>query len=150
MRINHYFNLSEDMALKLIELQQQAYQVEAALINYPKLPPLAETTKDLLVDSLKWYVATNDHDVMGAVAIDIKPSYWELNKVIVSPNFFRKGIGRRLIQEVKERAQAPIFVTTASHNLPAVNLYKSEGFQPFKNERTTEGLVLETFIYKKS
>lgn len=149
MEVNYIHEMKEELAKQLIELQQQSYRIEANLINYPNIPPLNETVADLLREPKTWLTASSDNHIIGAIAIETRADHWLLNKVIVSPRFFRRGVGRMLIQKVKEETSVPLYVTTASHNTPAVKLYESEGFTQFKHERTTDGLLLRTFVYRK-
>lgn len=56
----------------------------------------------------------------------------------VSPTARDQGVGRRLLNQIiawsKETDLKTIFLAVTTTNIPAVNLYKSIGFQPFGDQ----------------
>ncbi|KAH9483480.1 putative N-acetyltransferase camello [Psilocybe cubensis] len=56
----------------------------------------------------------------------------ELRRLVISPRYRHKGIGRKLIQTVvhfaREHQIETIYLTTSSYQQPAINLYKKLGF----------------------
>ena len=60
-----------------------------------------------------------------------------LNALSVKSEYRRQGIGKRLIEEVKQKARAEGFASVSlivwTDNLPAINLYSSLGFEEIKH-----------------
>ena len=56
-----------------------------------------------------------------------------IEDVVVDINFRGKGVGRKLIYKLleigKEKRMTEILLFTADHRIPAINLYKSIGFE---------------------
>jgi [ribosomal protein S18]-alanine N-acetyltransferase len=61
-------------------------------------------------------------------------SEWELENIVVSSMFRRKGIGRRLLEELQSRAWETggdaLFLEVRESNTAARSLYEQAGFQP--------------------
>tara|TARA_B100001142_G_scaffold184779_1_gene184084 strand:+ start:188 stop:682 length:495 start_codon:yes stop_codon:yes gene_type:complete len=85
--------------------------------------------------------------VIGTSAmVLVKPKVFELAKMAVSKNFQGKGVGRVLINAsiefAKEKAAAEVFLITNDKLKPALNLYKSSGFNfdlDYDDERYLRG-----------
>jgi len=80
------------------------------------------------------FFAVLDGSVIGTAAmIPISPGIYELAKMAVSKDFQGLGIGKKLlircIDFSKERGASEIFLITNNSLKPALNLYKSCGFE---------------------
>ncbi len=70
-------------------------------------------------------VAELENRVVGFIAFD--PS--EITWLYVDPGYYRKGIGRKLIQTAIDNCGNKITIEVLTGNLPALKLYQSFGFQ---------------------
>lgn len=114
----------------LLDLQRAAYQVEAEIIGDDRIPPLHETSEELLAQPLTWLAAFDDDgDLVGAVAWEETADEVDLNRLMVAPRAHRRGVGRALVKEVMARAgERRVVVSTGRDNTPARTLYERLGF----------------------
>ncbi|MEM1256204.1 MAG: GNAT family N-acetyltransferase [Cyanobacteria bacterium P01_H01_bin.21] len=77
-----------------------------------------------LFDGEVW-VACNDDAIVGFVAFADDEVTW----LYVSPDHYRKGIGRLLLQQAISRCGKTVGTSVLSGNDAALNLYLSEGFK---------------------
>ena len=77
-----------------------------------------------------------DKKVVGCIVFQIRPNEAELMNVAVDSDYQRQGLGAKLIQyalkiigEKKPFTPFPVLVKTGNSTLPALALYKSQGFK---------------------
>lgn len=92
------------LARALLQVQHDAYAVEAALIQDDRIPLLHEDLDDLRRGPLRWLVALIDGRVSGAVAWAEKADEFDIDRLIVAPSAHRRGVGLALVREVLRRA----------------------------------------------
>ncbi|WP_374350343.1 GNAT family N-acetyltransferase [Chitinimonas sp.] len=135
----------EGEARSLLALQRAAYAQEAALINYPDLPPLRETLEQLMACGetvLGWCA---DGQWLGAIGFLDGDAGVEICRLVVAPAAQRQGIARQLLAAVcTQAAGRPVQVGTAAANTPAVALYQAMGFAISRRFATPDGLALLT------
>ena len=92
---------------------------------------LRDPDYDLLVADVEGeIVGFIDHWVIHDFVHGAKMGY--VQNLYVAPNYRRRGVGSRLLQEIIERAKAKgvleVHVSTEFENKPAIELYKKQGF----------------------
>ncbi len=145
----HKFDMSDDSRVEeLLRLQTVAYRLEARLIGFDEIPPLADTAETLKRSSDVFYgYSAPNGELVGAIAVEEeKPGELTLTRMMVRPDFFRQGIASRLIEYVFARYPdfSAYIVSTGTRNEPAMNLYTRFGFVPFKSETIAPGVELTT------
>jgi ribosomal protein S18 acetylase RimI-like enzyme len=113
-------------------LQQSAYAVEAGLIGCDDFPPLRESVNDLFAAQESFLLANCGDNLAGALSYTINEMGCLICRLVVSPGYFRRGIGRRMLHNlmVKTDPALPCRVVTAQANIPAIALYREFGFEP--------------------
>ncbi|NUR91400.1 MAG: GNAT family N-acetyltransferase [Nonomuraea sp.] len=121
----------ERLGPELLALQHAAYAVEARLIQDDRIPPLRETLADLRIQPLRWLGVLDEYGVLdAAVAWEETDAEVDINRLIVHPRAFRRGLGRALVEEVLARAGSRgVVVSTGRDNTPARTLYERLGFE---------------------
>ena len=84
------------------------------------------------------FFAINDGKAIGTAAmVLVEESIFELSKMAVDPKYQGLGIGRRIIDEcikfAKRHKAHEIFLITNDKLLPALELYRSSGFELDEN-----------------
>lgn len=131
---------------KVLEMQLNAYRVEAELLNVESLPPLKETIGNLDTAFNDVFLAIEGDCIVGAIFIERSDFSILISKLIVDPIHFRKGIAKRLVEDCLNRFSGKEFhVSTARENVPAVNLYQNFGFLKIKEFEVEGGLKLISF-----
>ncbi|WP_179380907.1 GNAT family N-acetyltransferase [Jannaschia marina] len=86
---------------------------------------LAETYEDEGLFDGCLMVAKIEESVVGFVAFDSDEVTW----LYVDPDHYRNGIGRTLLQNAIACASGNPMIELLDGNIPAQNLYRSEGFE---------------------
>jgi ribosomal protein S18 acetylase RimI-like enzyme len=134
-------------AARLLELQREAYRVEAGLIGSDKLPPLRETLAELQACGETFLVASLDGELVGAVSWKLDGETLDLHRLVVDPRHFRRGIGRALVRAAlaaNPTARRAV-VQTGAENEPARALYLGEGFTLVDEIEPVAGLRVARF-----
>ena len=86
---------------------------------------------DGLSNGLCGIVAIDNDEILGFITYSESIDFAEINDILVAPAFRRQGLAKQLLNRVefllKDKTQK-IFLEVREGNLPAINLYKSVGF----------------------
>ncbi len=146
VRVYESTDLGADLAASILEVQRRAYAVEAALIDDDRIPYLHETLDELRFADLSWFVAICGVTVEGALAWTGSGDCAEIDRLVVSPQRHRAGIGRRLVREVlAANPGRRVRVATTRANAPAWKLYESAGFECCGADEVAEGLWVSRY-----
>jgi ribosomal protein S18 acetylase RimI-like enzyme len=139
-----------DVAHSIVDLQRVAYGVEADLIDYPSLPPLADTPLDIMASNERFLGTFRAERLAGMIACEEMQDRLLISRLCVHPGHARQGIGSRLVRHVVAQAGTAISVTTAQANHPAIALYTRLGFQPISRFSSEDGLALVTLSQRQT
>jgi ribosomal protein S18 acetylase RimI-like enzyme len=136
--------LDPTTAQAALALQRESYAVESALIDYPALPPLYESTADLQHSGETFLAYLDAADIIGVLSFARHAQSLEICRLVVSPRHFQRGIGSALLHAVEQHASpgTTITVSTAERNTPAVRLYQKHGYTITRRHALPDGLVL--------
>jgi len=134
-------------ASQLLELQREAYRVEADLVGSNEIPPLRETLPELQACGETFLGARAGGVLAGAIAWKLEGDTLDLNRLVVHPAHFRKGIGVALVRAalVADPGARRAIVQTGAANAPAIALYLQEGFEPAGEIEPVPGLRVACF-----
>lgn len=146
-------DLHDDVTLlRVWQMQQISYLIEAQWMQFEDIPPLIETMEELRQNAEQfygWYTSTGE--LVGVIAVECKTQY-ELHicRLMVRRDHFRQGIGRALMEYILHTPGVERFtICTGVCNEPAMKLYSSLGFQKLYDEEIVPGIYLRT-LEKKS
>ena len=146
MRINiREANKSE--AHIILELQKLAYQSEAALYQDWSIPPLVQTLSELEAEfeHYKILVAVIDQQIVGSVRGYVDQETGHLGRLIVNPDFQKRGIGAQLLKKIeKDMAASSYELFTGHKSIDNLRLYEKLGYRRFKTEKISDDL---SFVY---
>lgn len=137
---------------KILKLQYIAYEKEALLYNDFNIPPLMQTIEQLIKESKSSIIlkATEGDIITGSVRGSLQNGTCKIGRLIVHPDFQRKGTGLKLLLEIEKH-----FLKTESFELftgadskDNLRLYKKAGYTEFKREKLTDKITL-VFLKKK-
>ena len=117
-------------AAEVLELQRKSYIIEAELIGTTEIPPLTETFEQLQNCGETFIGYYKENKLAGAISYKREAGTLDIHRVMVHPDFFRRGIAAKLIAHIEsiEKAATKVIVSTGAANLPAVRLYEKLGF----------------------
>lgn len=132
-------------ALRVLEIQRAAYAIEADLIGFDGIPGRTETLEDLVATAtrLEWSGIRSAGTVVAAMAVSVDAGTCDIDRLVVDPEWFRRGLARRLLAELPDGL--PVTVSTGSANLPGIALYESMGFTAESKEIVAPGLAVTRF-----
>lgn len=120
---------------------QLSYAVEAELLNANDFPPLKRPLESFLKSDHDFYGYIEENELAGVIEVEITDKYVDINSLVVKPKFFRRGIGRKLLEFIFNRFESNLFVVeTGVENKPATELYKKLGFKEIKQWDTDFGV----------
>lgn len=101
------------------------------------------------------FVAELEGEIVGFVNFWVFDELIEINSVVVSKYFLRRGVGKGLIESVysfaKERGIRRIILEVNEMNKPAIELYKKVGFCVYNRRKKYydckyDGLMMELIL----
>ncbi|MFC5450043.1 GNAT family N-acetyltransferase [Paenibacillus aestuarii] len=141
--------------LALLSLQIASYQVEAEIIGFRDIPPLKDGIASIREAKkeetfLGYFTCEAEiNKLAGAISFSREGTVVTICRMMVHPDYFRRGIARALIQNVIDRQEqqgaSRFIVSTGTDNTPAVQLYESFGFTTRRVFTVPPGVSLTTF-----
>ena len=133
----------------IIDLFKEEYKLDFKALNLQWIKKyfrveeedrkILENPKSYVIDrGGQIFFAINDGKAIGTAAmVLVEESIFELSKMAVDPNYHGLGIGRRIVDEcikfAKYHKAQEIFLITNDKLLPALELYRSSGFELDEN-----------------
>ena len=133
----------------IIDLFKEEYKLDFQALNLQWIKKyfrveeedrkILENPKSYVIDrGGQIFFAINDGKAIGTAAmVLVEESIFELSKMAVDPNYQGLGIGRRIVDEcikfAKYHKAQEIFLITNDKLLPALELYRSSGFELDEN-----------------
>ena len=113
------------------------------MLGAETFPPLHGTLQELHDSRDESYVYLVDEVAVGAIFLEMTATSVLISKLIVLPDFFRRGIARTLISHCLQLyPQTDFEVGTGSGNFPALDLYRSFGFRIFEEALLEENILI--------
>lgn len=120
-------------ACEILALQKVAYQSEALLYDDWTIPPLIQTESQIEADfeSKVFLKAVSNDRIIGSVRASLDRDTCLVGRLVVHPDFQRKGIGTRLLLETETFfSSAERFeLFTGSRSIDNIRLYGRLGYQ---------------------
>ncbi|TXD82899.1 GNAT family N-acetyltransferase [Subsaximicrobium wynnwilliamsii] len=134
---NHKLEISKQMH----SLFQLSYAVEAKLLDAVDFPPLKRPIESYQESKTTFYGYLEHGVLAGIIEISHSQNHTRINSLVVSPMYFRRGIGGTLLEFVFDAFDSAVFVVeTGANNKPATQLYKSLGFKEIEQWETDFGI----------
>lgn len=135
-----------ETAREIVDLQNVAYVIEARMIGFADLPPLADEPMDIMASDERFFGVSQSGGLAGLIALEDGPERTMVSRLCVTPDLVRRGIASRLLRYVLAHTETDLIVTTAQANLPAIALYERMGFIATETRLSREGLPLVTLV----
>jgi GNAT superfamily N-acetyltransferase len=133
---------------EILELQYLAYQSEAALFGGKKIQPLTETLEEVesLYDSGIVLKMTNfDGRIIGSVRAKEEDGTVYIGKLMVHPDYQKKGYGTRLLLSIEKCFSENRFeLFTSTRSLSNIKMYERMGYNSFDTKDVDDEL---SFVY---
>ena len=134
-------NKNIEIAYQIHTVYQLSYGVEAKLLGATDFPPLKRPISSYLESDNMFFGYFEGSEIAGILEIELSDLAIEINSLVVSPSFFRRGIARKLLAFIFEGLDSNLIkVETGVKNQPATELYKKLGFKEVKQWDTDFGI----------
>lgn len=138
---------------EILEIQKKAFRSEAELYQNFNIQPLTQTLDELEEECLEKIVlkAVLDGKIVGSIRANTYEEGCWLNKLIVLPEYQRKGIGETLLREIENYFPTAKKFTlgTGANSESNIRLYQKVGYQII-GKTTFEGGVEAVVMEKQS
>jgi 8-oxo-dGTP pyrophosphatase MutT (NUDIX family)/GNAT superfamily N-acetyltransferase len=134
---------------EVLDLQKKSYTIEAELIGTDEIPPLKETFDQLQGCDETFVGCYIEGRLAGAVSFKKEGEVIDIHRMMVHPDFFRRGIANKLISQLEQIGYSEMIVSTGAANTPAVKLYEKLGFERRHDSVVGGGLVIAHFKKEK-
>ena len=139
-------NLHDIMeSAEVLDLQKKSYKIEAELIGTDEIPPLIETFEQLQECGETFIGCYIEGRLAGAVSFKKEEEVIDIHRMMVHPDYFRRGIAQKLIAQLEQIGCPEMIVSTGAANTPAVKLYQKLGFERKNDSVVGNGLVIANF-----
>lgn len=132
-QINHH---DKNIAKQILNVQIPAYKVEAELIGFDGIPQLKDTVETIVASPEIYIGYMIENNLVAFLSYTKVADEYQICRLVVHPTHFKKGIARKIVKyflkEIVNHHQK-VIVSTGADNIPAINLYESEGFT-FQNK----------------
>lgn len=139
-------------AEEILALQKLAYLSEAGIYQDYSIPPLTQTPEQIAEDFAKQVVlkVCVDGKIVGSVRGYTEEGACHIGRLIVHPDFRKRGIGALLMKEIELYFEhASRFELFTGHRSEGnLRLYRRLGYEPFAEKRVHQGLTL-VFLEKR-
>ena len=129
------------IATKMHIVFQESYSIEAKLLNAINFPPLQRPLESYIKSTTTFFGYHIKDKIVGIIEVSSNEKTTHINSLVVSPHFFRQGIGRDLMDYILQNFSSKVFtVETGLENIPASTLYKNFGFKEIRQWDTDHGV----------
>lgn len=131
----------------ILDVQLPSYRVEAEIIGFDDIPPLRDTVETIQTceESFVGYILSQE--LAGFISYELTDDGVDICRMVVHPNFFRRGIAKQLLSFLLDgvAAHKKVTVSTGDKNEPAKSLYRGFGFSEVDQIEVAPGVQLACF-----
>ncbi|MHA6480753.1 GNAT family N-acetyltransferase [Paenibacillus sp. strain BS8-2] len=135
-------------AQEIIGVQIPAYLVEAAIIGFDGIPALQDTAELVSASSEDFVGCWEEDRLVGVISYETRDEEIDICRLVVHPDFFRRGIAARLLGHLLSHAAfgKRTVVSTGRDNAPAIALYKRFGFSERGDFEVAPGFFITQLV----
>lgn len=142
-------NSSLKLSQMIYAIFQSSYAVEAEILQHDDFPPLKRTVNEIQQSKTSFYGYFLNEILCAVMELEIYKDHIHIRSLTVAPEFFRQGIGLKLLQFVRDDFKAALLTVETGHgNTPAVNFYLNFGFKKDKVFMTDVGIEKISFTLR--
>ena len=118
-----------------------SYAIEGALLQAVNFPPLQRQLEEYMHTDTEFYGFWVEDHLAAAMELHFDATQIHIQSLVVHPDYFRRGIGKQLVQFVFDSFTTELFmVETGAANGPAIALYEKLGFTEVLQWDTSFGI----------
>ena len=128
----------------LLDFQRRAFGPLCEELDCKDAPVLTETLEHAYKEFARCTTLKVQNDegyIIGSVHGNVTDSSLYIGRLMVLPEYQRKGIGKQLFREIQSRLpHCRAWLCTCQQVIPPYEFYLREGFRPYKSEVVGPGL----------
>lgn len=132
------FQANIDDASEILALQKIAYQKEAILYNDWNIPPLTQTFPEIQAEfeNRVFLKAVFGDRIVGSVRASLNSDNCKIGRLIVHPEYQRKGIGTLLMQNIESQfpSATRFELFTGTKSVDNIRLYQKLEYVEYRQE----------------
>ena len=114
----------------IYKIFQKSYAIEAALLKCDDFPPLKRSVSAIQKSKTSFFGYYTGQKLCAVMELEIYQNHIHVRSLTVDPDYFRQGIGCRLLQFIIDEFRPCLMTVETGHaNHPAVNFYLNFGFK---------------------
>lgn len=141
---------SYDLA-EILEIQKKAFYSEAVLYQNFNIQPLTQTLKEMIEECRFKVVlkAIIEGKIVGSVRANLDGDNCWVNKLVVLPEYQRRGIGEKLLGKIETYFPniEKFALATGAESKTNIRLYEKVGYKIVNKENFSDGI--EAVIMEK-
>ena len=143
---------SYEVAISILNVQLPAYKIEADFLNSTAIPRLYDTVNDIQNCDETFYGYFSENKLVGFISFIQEEELIDIHRLVVSPNFFQKGIATKLLLYIFNMFSSSMtyIVQTGKANTPALALYKKHSFIEVTDTTLPDGMILTQLKRQKT
>lgn len=135
---------SKSDAPEILAVQKAAFETEAISHGTRDIQPLTETLDELLQEYSAGPVlkATENGKIVGSARADVRGGVVTVEKVVVLPEYRRRGIAKALVSKIEEECPASRYeIFTSTRSPQNIALYESLGYAVYGEKYVNDFLT---------
>ena len=122
-------NKDIEISKKIYNIFQKSYKIEAKILNVSKFPPLERSIENIINSDTLFFGFFIKKKIVSIIETENNFQSIHIQSLVVCPNYFRQGIGKKMINKIIKDTSKNITVETGLKNHPARSLYEFLGFK---------------------
>ena len=132
----------------ILQLQYLAYQSEAELFGNRDIPPLKQTIDEINEEFIHGTIlkmTDEKNTIIGSVRAKVSDGTVYIGKLMVHPDYRRKGYGTKLLSEIEKCFPDKRYeLFTSTRSIDNIRLYQKQGYVIFARKAVNDELE---FVY---
>lgn len=148
------FIACDDDFAEILEIQKKAFHSEGILYQNFNIQPLTQTLEEMQEECKDKIVlkAVNDGKIVGSIRANAFKGVCWLNKLVVLPEYQRKGIGEKLLGKIETYFSniGKYTLATGAKSISNIRLYEKGGYKIVSKENFSDGIeavIMEKLLY---
>lgn len=134
----------KDDFAEILAIQKKAFLSEAELYQNFKIQPLTQTLEEMLEECIHKVVlkAMVGEKIVGSIRANVCEEGCCVNKLVVLPEFQKRGIGKMLLLEIEKYfpGTKKFTLATGSKSESNIRLYEKAGYKIIRTETFHDGV----------
>ena len=103
-------NKDIEISKKIYNIFQKSYKIEAKILNVSNFPPLERSIENIISSDTLFFGFFIKKKIVSIIETENNFQSIHIQSLVVCPNYFRQGIGKKMINKIIKDASKNITV----------------------------------------